>query len=58
MKYEYLDELYEGYPSKGKTAKPRRDNADSRYNPVNHRMATLKRTEGILNRFRNKGLIK
>jgi hypothetical protein len=48
--YEYLDELYENAPSVGKMR-------SSRESQVNNRMATLKRAEDKLNRYRNDGVI-
>jgi hypothetical protein len=47
--YAELAEAYENEPSIGKIASGK---------PVNNRMATLKRTEGTLNRYRNKGILK
>jgi hypothetical protein len=48
--YEYLDELYENAPSVGKMR-------SGRESQVNNRMATLKRAEDKLNRYRNDGVI-
>ena len=48
--YEFLDELFEQYPVRGKMS-------TSRDPEINHRMATLKRHEDKLNRYRNKGII-
>jgi hypothetical protein len=44
--YEYLDELYESQPTRGKMG-------SSRDTEVNTRMAHLKRCEDKLNRYRN-----
>lgn len=48
--YEFLDELYEQYPVRGKMSA-------SRDPEVNNRMATLKRQEDKLNRYRNMGVL-
>lgn len=48
--YDYLDDLFEQYPTRTKMS-------TSRDPEVNHRMATLKRHEDKLNRYRNKGII-
>ena len=48
--YEYLDELYESQPTRGKMA-------SSRESEVNTRMAHLKRCEDKLNRNRNQGIL-
>lgn len=48
--YEYLDELYEQYPVRGKMS-------TSRDPEVNTRMATLKRHEDKLNRYRRNGIL-
>lgn len=49
--YEELDDLYDNEPTRGKMS-------TSRDPEINYRMATLKRTEGSLNRYRNMGVIK
>ena len=48
--YAELAEAYENAPSIGKMR-------SSREPQINHRMATLKRHEGTLNRYRNLGVI-
>ena len=48
--YEFLDELFEQYPIRGKMS-------TSRDPEINNRMATLKRHEDKLNRYRNLGII-
>ena len=48
--YEYLDELFEQYPVRGKMS-------TSRDPEVNTRMAHLKRCEDKLNRYRRQGII-
>ena len=48
--YEYLDELYESQPTRGKMG-------SSRDTEVNTRMAHLKRCEDKLNRYRNQGIL-
>jgi hypothetical protein len=50
-KYEQYDELYENAPSMGKMR-------SSREPQVNNRMATLKRHEDKLNRYRNDGVLR
>jgi hypothetical protein len=49
-KYEYLDDLFEQCPTRGKMSA----GSDTQ---VNHRMATLKRHEDKLNRYRNEGVL-
>lgn len=51
INYEELDEQYDQLPQRGKMS-------TSRDPEINYRMATLKRTEGNLNRYRNMGVIK
>ena len=48
--YAELTEAYDNMPSRGKMS-------TSRDSAVNYNMATLKRTEGKLNRYRRKGLL-
>lgn len=51
INYEELDELYDHEPNRTKMS-------NSRDPEINYRMATLKRTEGSLNRYRRMGIIK
>jgi hypothetical protein len=51
INYDELDEQYDQLPNRGKMS-------TSRDPEINTRMATLKRTEGAINRYRNLGLIK
>lgn len=48
--YDYLDDLFEQYPARGKMS-------SSRDPQVNNRMATLKRHEDKLNRYRTEGAL-
>lgn len=45
-KWDHLDDGYENVPMRGKYTKP-----------VNNRMATLNRQQGIINRYRNAGIL-
>lgn len=48
--YEYLDDLFEQYPVRGKMS-------TAKDPEINNRMATLKRHEDKLNRYRKLGII-
>ena len=50
--YEYLNDEYDT-PRTGKMSSPTKGAKQ-----VNNRMATLKRTEGVLNRYRKQGVIR
>lgn len=49
-KYEYLDEQFDDLPTRGKMS----SNKDPE---INNRMATLKRHEDKLNRYRKMGIL-
>jgi hypothetical protein len=53
---DLLDDEYDAVPLRGKMQSSSKTE-DQHAAPINHRMATLKRVEGQINRYRKMGLL-